>query len=171
MKEFQFIKLFRFRNTPIYAHWSLCIVMLIVIVASIKYSFLLISVISILFVTLIHELGHMLLANKLGLKTIRINLYLVHASCERQLAKTDFDNYLVAWGGVLAQAVFFIPSIILFHLFINQLPGYLLISLFFLGHVSLLMALFNLLPFPSFDGGYCWKVIPLYLKDKRNHSS
>ncbi|MEH6457631.1 MAG: site-2 protease family protein [Cocleimonas sp.] len=170
MAEFKFIKLLKFRNVPIYVHWSLGIVMLFVIVASFQYSFLIISVVSILFVTLIHELGHLLLANKLGLKTVRINMYLTHASCERQLAKTDYANYLVAWGGVLAQAVVFIPCIIIFHLFIDELAGYLLISLFFLGHVSFLMALFNLLPFPSFDGGSCWKIIPLYFKDKKNRS-
>ena len=168
MNEFQFIKLFKFQHVPIYTHYSLALVLLFVLAASFQYPVLLVSVISILALTLIHELGHMLLASKLGLKTYRINLFLIHATCERQLANTDFENYLVAWGGVLAQAVFFIPSIIIFHSFTDQLPDYLLVALFFLGHVSLLTALFNLLPLPSFDGGSCWKAIPLYIRAKKN---
>ncbi len=166
MEEFRYISLFKFQKVPIYAHWSLCIIMLFVVVLSFQYSFIFVSVISILAIMLIHELGHLLLANKLGLKTYRINLYLIHASCERHLSNSEYENHLVAWGGVLAQAVVFVPSLLFFHIFINDLPDYLLISLFFLGHVSLLTALFNLLPLPYFDGSSCWKALPLFFKKK-----
>lgn len=64
---------------------------------------------------------------------------------------------------MLAQAVFFVPSIIIYLLFCQYLPWFITIHILFLGFYSALIAIFNLLPVKFLDGGTCWKAIPLYL--------
>jgi len=153
-------------NTPIRMHWSLCGALVFAGIASVNDIAILLGAVSFFSIMLIHELGHMVVASKLGLKTYRIDLALIHGLCVYEHAPTDYQNYLVAWGGVLAQAVFFVPCIIIYLLFSQYLPWFITIPILFLGFYSALIAMFNLLPVKFLDGGTCWKAIPLYFKYK-----
>jgi len=42
------------------------------------------------------------------------------------------------------------------------------IVLALLGGISLLIAVFNLLPFPPLDGAMAWRIIPAYLEQRRS---
>jgi len=169
MEKYKFITLFSIKNTPIQIHWSFTILLILIFLISL--SNISVAIIAILFwgIMLIHELGHMWFASRLGLKTININLYILHGICYHQPADTDYENYLVAWGGVAAQAIIFIPCIIIFYLYGELMPWYINLPLIFLGYINGLIALFNLAPSKWLDGGTCWKAIPLYFKYKNKN--
>lgn len=76
-------------------------------------------------------------------------------------------NALIAWGGVLAQTVVLIPSIMILMLAGDSLPWYVNTPLVIFGYLSALIALVNLAPSPYFDGYYCWKILSYLLNRKK----
>ncbi|MDO6763396.1 hypothetical protein [Agarivorans sp. 1_MG-2023] len=118
-------------------------------------------------IILIHELGHMYLAHKLGLKVISIHLHLIHGECHHESSEYNYENYIVAWGGFLAQAVVFVPAITVFTLWGAHFHWLINIPLIFLGYLSAMIGVLSLAPYEGYDGEHCWKAIPLYLKYTR----
>jgi len=167
MERLKYIPLFKIANTPIFMHWSLYVVLVFAAVASVNDIAILLGAISFWSIMLIHELGHMMVARRLGLDTFRIELALMHGLCFCEAAETEYENCLVSWGGVLAQALFFVPCIIIYLLCGDYLPWFITIPVLFLGFYSVLIAVFNLLPSRFLDGGTCWKAIPLYFQYKK----
>jgi len=164
MEKLKFIPLFRIANTPIMMHWSLSVVLIFAAIASINDIAILLGAISFWSIMLIHELGHMMVSSRLGLETFRIELSLMHGKCICEAPETQYEYCLVSWGGVLAQAFFFVPCIAIYLLFDDYLAWYIEIPVLFLGFYSALIAVLNLLPSRYLDGGTCWKAIPLYFK-------
>ena len=151
-------------------HWSLSIVLLIVIVGGVAEYSLIIGAASFWAIMLVHEIGHMYIARKQGLRVYSIELYLFHGLCHYELSHDKYENYLVAWGGFFAQAVVFVPAIFIYTLFGNFLPWYINTPLIFLGYISALIGLINLAPSKGLDGYICWRLIPIYLRRKRQRS-
>lgn len=148
-------------------HWSLCLTLLLAITFGFTNPSIIVAAASFWAIILLHEVGHMYLAQKLGLEVISIHLHLVHGSCHYQRSEYDYNNYLVAWGGFLAQAAVFIPAITIFTLWGDQLHWVATIPLVFLGHISAMIALMSLAPSKGYDGDTCWKAIPLYFKHRK----
>jgi Zn-dependent protease len=73
---------------------------------------------------------------------------------------SKLDHCIIAWGGVIAQAVVALPIVVAVSLFgysrfepINAVVA-------ILGFFSLGVALFNLLPIRPLDGSIAWGIIP-----------
>lgn len=157
--RFQYLRLFQVYKVPVYLHWPLSIAIAIAITLSLFNISYLIAAISISFVMLIHELGHMWFASRYKLETLRIELHLFHGTCFHEESSYEYHNQMVAWGGVAAQALIFIPCIPL-HLFFDEfLPWQINMPLFFLGFYSAVIAAISLLPMEGLDGYQCWKTL------------
>jgi Zn-dependent protease len=85
-----------------------------------------------------------------------------------QIPWSRFDHCVIAWGGVLAQAVIAVPLAAFITIFgYTKIEG-VNVVLALLGGISLLVAIFNLLPFPPLDGAMAWRIIPAYVKQRRS---
>ncbi len=114
----------------------------------------------------VHEMGHAAIAHRLGYEVHVIRLGLVHGSCEYQRPEYEFDETLIAWGGVAAQLLLAIPFLVADYLMAGNL-GYLGPAVLILGYWNLLLIGFNLLPSQGLDGGIAWRVIPLLWEQRK----
>jgi len=159
----------RIRGTPVCVHWSVLAIVALILAGVIRQPLLsLVAIICYLSVILIHETGHLLVARRMRCSVNEIRLYPIFGITRFQAPRSKFDHCLIAWGGVLAQAVVAVPIVILVSLFgysrfepINAVVG-------ILGYFSLGVALFNLLPFRPLDGSIAWGIIPETFKKLRS---
>jgi len=164
LKKYEFIELFKLNNVPIRFHWSTSLILFLILITAVSNTQFPISVFAFLIIVISHELGHMWFAYKLNLKSIKIDIYPIGGTCQHEVANTEYENTLIAWGGVVFQAIIFIPTLIFSYFFADTSPQYIKDILYYLGTINLIIALFNLLPIPPLDGATCWRWIPLYLK-------
>lgn len=152
----------RVLGTRVYLHWSvLAIVGLLAFLSFRSPVHAAISIASYLGIILIHELGHALMARRLGYEVEAIRVAFLHGHCEHEAAHTEIDEVLISWGGVLAQFSIAIPALIIATVFEEYDFGYLSPAVALLGYVNVLVALVNLAPAPGLDGHTAWRVIPL----------
>jgi Zn-dependent protease len=154
------IRIGRIQGVPIAVHWSVAAIAAIILVANWRDLPLAVAAGgSYLGVLAIHELGHAFVARRQRCRVLSISLYPIHGVCRYEDAGSDRRNGLIAWGGVLAQAVVAMPLLVYLALF-----GYTPIpaanaAIVILGIFSSGWALFNLLPFPPLDGARAWSVL------------
>jgi len=165
LKKYEFIEVVKIKGTPIRFHWSTVLILLLIAITYLSKLDFPVTVFALLIIMLSHELGHKWFASMLNLKSNKIDIYPIGGACYTEVAKTEYENAFVAWGGVAIQAMIFIPALAIYYFVgADNLP-YGLNELFhFLGITNLIIALINLIPIAPFDGKECWKVIPLYLK-------
>jgi Zn-dependent protease len=122
-----------------------------------------------------HELGHAFLARRAGFVVTDIVLNLAGGSCRYRGNVSPRADAVIAWGGVLAQAVLVLISVLM------RRAAYVDDTLL-LGDVldvwlwpNAILAAFNLIPAPAFDGGKAWQLfrptakrIRLRLEDRAN---
>ncbi|MCX4027672.1 hypothetical protein H0A36_11480 [Endozoicomonas sp. SM1973] len=163
MKDVKYIKICTLKGVPINLHWSLAIVLLLILAGGASDFSIILGGLSFWSILLLHELGHMYFASKLNLQTVKIDLHILHGVCEFE-ASTEFDICIVSWGGVVAQSLVFVPCIILYNVFDDQLGWYLSTPLIILGYLNAMIAIINLSPSKWLDGGLCWRIVPLLIK-------
>jgi len=80
---------------------------------------------------------------------------------------SKFADCMIAWGGVLAQAVVAIPIVVFLtqHGYSSFEPLNALLAL--LGPYSLMVAVVNLLPLRPLDGARAWKLLPSLFEARR----
>jgi membrane-associated protease RseP (regulator of RpoE activity) len=112
---------------------------------------------------LLHECGHMVAAHRMRSKVLNIELYPIHGLCRFEQPWSRFNHCVIAWGGVIAQAVVAIPVLLWLEVFgytrfpaVNAVLG-------ILGPYSLAITLFNLIPAGRLDGVMAWKIIPEFV--------
>ena len=114
---------------------------------------------------LIHELGHMVLAQRSHLSVDRIELHILGGKCIYYADRaTVWNRSVIAWGGVLAQLVLFAPVYACTKLLpppSGWLAAYLNPALVVLLPLNLAMVVFNLLPAPFLDGYQAWRLLPM----------
>jgi len=158
---------FRFVDAPLFLHWSAIAIGLLLLLISLRQPIVgLILMMSYFGILLIHEIGHALVARKLNAKVYSIRIGFLHGLCEYEEPYTEWDNLLIAWGGVLAQLSVAIPLIALS--FVVSADYYFVrLPILVLGYINLAIALFNLLPIKGFDGEIAWKIIPHLIARKK----
>ncbi len=162
--KFDFIELFKVKGVPIKIHFSLALAIVALLLLGFSNKFYLIGGICLFLIMLVHELGHMMLALRYNLKVHSIELYILHGWCHYQEADTDYENYIISWGGVIAQAFIFVPLFIISPFVGENLPESIDLMFAFLAGYNLLIALINLVPIEPLDGATCWKAILLFFK-------
>lgn len=122
--------------------------------------------VGIILLVLMHELGHGVLVKLRGGRVTGITLHGLGGECAYTGARGELDRAIIAWGGVIAQALA-IP-ILYTVLVLVELPEtrFTLDFASTLLHTNLIMIVMNLLPVPPLDGATAWTLIPL-LRDRK----
>lgn len=153
----------------LYVHWSVLLIAAIILLGALRQPLIaLVGLSAYLSVLLIHECGHLIMAKRLGYDALRIELYPIHGLAYVEMPRSRLDVALVAWGGVMAQAVVGIPLAASAAAYgysrfeaVNELQV-------ILGGFSLCVAAFNLLPVAPLDGAKAWGLIPALIERSRN---
>lgn len=158
----KFTEVVRFASAPVYIHWSVLVISAVILAGAVKFPLLnLVGLVSWLGVILLHESGHMFVAHKRGCDVETIYLYPILGLTRYSRPWSEFDHCLIAWGGVLAQAIVFVPVIISIAVFGYTRLQVLNAALAIWGPFSLGVAVFNLFPIPGLDGWTAWRIVPL----------
>jgi Zn-dependent protease len=155
-------------GVDVYVHWSVFAIGVLILVGAIRSPYLsFIGVAAYLGLLILHESGHLMMARRRGYQTFSMALYPIFGLASFEAPDSRIDRALIAWGGVLAQAVVAVPLTLYI-----ILAGYTAFEplnavLAILGGYSLLIAAFNLLPFRPLDGSKAWDIIPAWLEQRR----
>jgi Zn-dependent protease len=152
-------------GVKVYAHWSVLLIGLVVLVGAISEPATAIPGLLCYYgVILLHECGHMVVAQRRGYPVWSIELYPIWGIARFSEPYSHFDRCLIAWGGVLAQLVVAVPIIILNETFGPTNHPSLNTVLAMFGFFSLFVAAFNLIPAPPLDGSIAWGLVPALFK-------
>jgi Zn-dependent protease len=161
-------KIGQIRGVDTYIHWSVFLIAALILANVVSRPLVtLVGLACYMSVLLIHEVGHLVAAQRLGCRVDSIKLYPIFGVTYFEVPWTTLDHCIIAWGGVLAQSVIAIPLVLWVEVF-----GYTKITAVnavfaILGFFSLGIALFNLLPFPPLDGATAWGLLPALWARKR----
>jgi Zn-dependent protease len=122
-------------------------------------------------VLLIHECGHMILAQRKGYAVCAIELYPICGCVCFEEPWSRYDRAVIAWGGVVAQAAVAAPLVTWIAIFGFTPFTALNVALGILGYYSLFVAAFNLIPVPPLDGAKAWYLIPELFKRLWTHKT
>lgn len=156
------------RGVDTYVHWTVFVVAAVMLAnVGSRPVLTLVGLTSYLSMILIHEIGHLVAAQRLGCKVDSIKLYPVFGVTSFEIPWTRLDHCVIAWSGVLAQAVVAIPLVVWVAVFGYTKIGAINAIFAILGYFSLAIAVFNLLPIPPLDGAIAWGLLPALLARKR----
>jgi len=127
---------------------------------------LLFIVLGLFSVLLVHELGHALLVRQFGYEVERISIYPIHGLCHYDEPYSEYEDSVIAWGGVLAQLLLFIPASAFLFFFGNTPFGSVNVLLVIFSYINAMSIVFNLVPAPGLDGSKTWRLIPILVKAK-----
>lgn len=147
-------------GAPVYFHWTVLAVSAVLLAYSIKAPFTALAALCSYFgIILLHETGHAYFARRAGARTEAIYLALFHGLCVHEEPARERDIYVIAWGGALAQLAVALPLILLAN--ITPAARWPIIGevVLYLGYVSLLVAVINLIPAPGLDGERAWRLL------------
>jgi stage IV sporulation protein FB len=168
-----YLRLGRIGGAPIRVHWSapLVIIGLSLLLNGLRFAPG--TWLGILILIVIHEIGHAVVVRAFGHQVWSVDIRGIGGVCKWDGSATPIPRAIIAWGGVLAQAIvlaiaypasFFLPV---------GLPGFvvdLLIGAFV--YSNLYLMILNLLPLPGFDGVEAWKLfgnngLPAWWRQRR----
>ncbi|MGC4064820.1 MAG: hypothetical protein QM784_09280 [Polyangiaceae bacterium] len=152
------------RGVPIYLHATLPIGLALVS----QFSFRPMTWLALILIVLVHEAGHALLLARFRLPVLHIVVHGFGGEVETDDSLTSWQAAVVAWGGVLAQALLFVIVTLILRLPIwppNAIASDLVYTL---TATNLVIACLNLLPVGPLDGREAWRLPWLtYLKGRR----
>jgi Zn-dependent protease len=161
-------EIMQIRGVRVYAHWSLLLIGTLILLGPFERpAETLAAWIAFFSVILIHECGHMLMAQWKGYDVLAIELYPIHGFVRFQEPWSRYDDALIAWGGVLAQAAVALPLVTWVAIFGFTRSDPANVAIGILGYYSLVVALFNLIPVAPLDGAKAWRLIPELIKGIR----
>lgn len=159
------IEVMQIRNVKVYAHWSVLLLGAIILIGAVEEPLLSFMVlVSYYGVILIHECGHMVAAQSRKCPVWSIELYPIWGITRFDEPYSRHDYCVIAWGGVVAQAIIAIPLIAWVEIFGYTPYQSANAALAILGFFSISMALFNLLPLRPLDGAIAWRLLPALFK-------
>ena len=156
------------KGVRVYVHWSVLLIGTLILIGAIERPGETIAAWAAYFgVLLIHECGHMLVAQWKGYEVSAIELYPIHGLVRFQQPWTLYDDAVIAWGGVAAQAAIGVPLVTWVAVFGFTRFDVVNVAIGILGYFSLLVAALNLIPLRPLDGAKAWYLIPELIKRRR----
>jgi Zn-dependent protease len=120
----RFYRAFVLAGIPVNLHWSTAAMFGGLLVASILFGVPWIAAAFALFTIMIwHELGHAMIARRLGYPIIGITLFPLLGQCHYQQPYSAFEDAMIAWGGVIAQLIVLVPAVLVLVFFGNTSSG------------------------------------------------
>jgi stage IV sporulation protein FB len=166
MFETGYVRLFRVFGVPVRIHWSWPIGAFVLGRGAIAPGFWL----GYLIVVVVHELGHAAMVVREGGEVSGIEIHGLGGHCRYGSIFLERSHAAIAWGGVLAQlALFAIVAALLASFEPNSAFADALART--MTQWNLLIAAFNLIPAPGFDGARAWSWFPLALADRKRAPS
>lgn len=151
----------RWRGVPIRLHWSIPIGALVFG----RFRFVPGFWVGFVALILFHELGHAALARWRRLRIHEVQVHGLGGVCVHERG-TPYDDALVAWGGVLAQAVFLVPALLVPRFVgVSSAFGWQLVSVF--TDTNLFLIGLNLIPLEPFDGTKAWQLPRLWWRRRQ----
>jgi len=166
-------KVGRVRGSDLYIHWTVFVVAAFILLGVARHPALTILGLAAYWsVLLIHEIGHLIVAQRLGCTVFSIELYPIFGVTRFDTPWSRLDHCLIAWAGVAAQCVVAIPLAVWASVFgFTRIEA---VNMLFaiLGYFSLVIALFNLLPVRPLDGATAWEIFSaLWAKRRATYST
>jgi Zn-dependent protease len=153
------------KGVKVYVHWSVLLIGAIILIGALEEPLLSFVVLGSYYgVILIHECGHMLAAQRKRCAVWSIELYPLWGITRFDEPYSRLDYCIIAWGGVIAQALIGVPLVVWVEVFGYTPYQPANAALAILGFFSLSMAVFNLLPIRPLDGAIAWRLLPALLK-------
>jgi Zn-dependent protease len=151
----------RIFGAAVYVHQHVLVAMALLLVLALKNWLLAITcLISYVAIIVIHEVGHAVVARRLGYEVSAIRIGLLHGRCEYEHPNSAWDASLVSWGGILAQlliaAIVFATAAAVSGTFSDYFGPVVI----FLGYINIVFAGINLTPRAPFDGYLAWRIFP-----------
>ena len=149
------------RGSSLYLHWSMFLIVAIVLAGVARSPGLtLLGLAAYWSVLLLHEVGHLVAAQRLGCQVFSIELYPIFGVTRFATPWSRLDHCIIAWAGVWAQLVVALPIVMWVAIF-----GYTrfeAVNMLFaiLGFFSLFNAVVNLWPAAPLDGATAWGIFP-----------
>jgi Zn-dependent protease len=154
-------ELFRIRGVPVYFHWTVLLICGLIIFNVIRNPLASLLVFAAyISVLLVHESGHLIAAQLRHSEVVSIHIYPIFGITRFETPWSRFDHCIIAWGGVIAQAVVALPVVMFIVLFGYTRFEPLNAVMVILGFFSLGVAAINLLPISRLDGATAWAIIP-----------
>jgi Zn-dependent protease len=162
------LKILEIQRVPVYANWSLVLFSVVILLGALERPAEAISAWFSLFgILLLHEYGHMFVAQKLGYPVDSIRLYPFFGLAIFAQPYSRYDYCRIAWGGVGAQMAVSVPVLVYLKIFGFTRWDAVNIFLGIFGYYSAFVAACNLLPIPPLDGVVAWGLIPELLSRGR----
>ena len=106
-------EILRIKGVPVYVHWSVLLIAALILFNVIHQPVgSLLGLTAYLGVLLIHETGHLIAAQRMRCEVLSIQLYPIFGITKFETPWSKFDHCVIAWGGVIAQAVVALPIVI-----------------------------------------------------------
>jgi Zn-dependent protease len=153
------------KGVKVFVHWSVLLIGALILLGALEEPLLAFTVLAAYYgVILLHECGHMFAAQRKGCAVLSIELYPIWGITRFTQPYSRFDHCVIAWGGVVAQAIVGVPLVVCVEtLGYTRFPPVNAV-LAIAGFFSLSIAVFNLIPIPPLDGAIAWKLLPALFK-------
>lgn len=128
-----------------------------------------VAVLALVSLLFIHEFGHAFIARRRGFFVTRIDIHALGGRCVCEGDITDrWSRALIAWGGVLFQALLLLPFLAWLVFFpVPNGVGFVDQILLVFVPLNALMILSNLVPLAPLDGALAWRVLPMWVDRRR----
>ncbi len=161
----KFTEICRIHGAPVELHWSVLGIAALILAGAVKYPLMnLVGLSSWLGVILLHESGHLFAARRKGCHVDSIQLYPILGLTRFQQPWSAMDECVIAWAGVIAQAIVAVPIVSFVSVFGYTRYEPVNAALAIWGFFSIGVAVFNLISAPPLDGAIAWRIVPLLIK-------
>jgi membrane-associated protease RseP (regulator of RpoE activity) len=164
-----------FDGITFHFHWSVLLAAGLLFGLYVRHvGYALLAVVAYFAIILLHEIGHALMARRLGCRPTDIYMTFMHGLCVYESGHDDYDaqqatkrEASIAWAGVLMQLLVALPLIAL-HSFtaLGENACFIIIAVF-LGYASVVVAIINLIPVAPLDGHLAWRLFPILIREAR----
>src|SRR6267378_5780358 len=107
------IEVMEINGVKVFFHWSVLLIGAVILLSALEDPALAVVVLASYYgVILIHECGHMVAAQRKGCAVSSIELYPVWGITRFEEPYSRYDHCIIAWGGVVAQALVAVPLLV-----------------------------------------------------------
>jgi stage IV sporulation protein FB len=158
MFDVGYLTVARWKGTPIRIHWSTPLGMLLFGRFQLVPGFWL----GYLVIVGLHEMGHAHLSRRMGLRATSIEIHALGGQCRYGGASVSpWQRAVVAWGGVLAQAMLLVPAVLV-SVLVSAPGDYGAQFLSALTWTNVWLMALNLMPIAPLDGAEAWRLPRLW---------